>query len=227
MSDSDSKLAKYLDRKRDLALEIVKICSEIEKTKMYDFDTLFSKKYTIQDLVSIKNSVLSIKERNREKEYVEFLCRELDIDINVLAKKVLNHSPNSLNDYIRLRDRLHEEITPVEEKVSKPNYDENYCLGDDPMLTNMNYEVILPKELVVRMIINLDNLRRRKRDVSQYLRLVSNEQYQKITKKFRNLDKNYNELLSIDFENLIDFYNKCVDSIELEPINEKKYRHMF
>ncbi len=227
---SNDQLKRILEKERAyrfrLCCEINDLSREIGQEKGHEVESLYHSQMTKEELKALKKRALEVIERRDIRRQIRDIIEELNIDPNEILSLTIKRQPVTLDDFREIRDILLKKIQEMynpPKKETKPNYDKSYALGDDPMMSEIDYEVILPKEKVRKMINILDNLRRK--CSSSYIRCLSKEFYSRITKKYRNLDENYKNLTSIDFECLINLFNKATEDLEIEQVNELEYRH--
>lgn len=228
---SNDQLKAIRDKERTyrfkLCCEINNLAREINQEKGHDIEYLFHQGGTKEELKQMKQRALEIIEKRDIRRHIKYLIDELELDPNEVVELTIKRQPETLEDYKSIRDILLKKYEDKNNPLNKKeniNYDKSYALGDDPIMSRIEYEVILPKEKVEKMIILLDSLRR-KTSPSSYIRRLSKEFYSRLTKKYRNLDENYQLLDTYDFEYLINFFNKATEGLKIDSVEEIKYRH--
>ena len=230
-----AQLKKIRDERREarfrLCNKINDLASELGLfNRGYELYNLYSYGGTMDDLKKLYNGLELLAQKRLVRSEVIELAEYLDIPYEDIVRTTINRPAKTKEDYEEIRTILYKKLHEIEEE--KPESTRNYGLEislytffDDPIFSEVDYEITISKDKLREIIYNLDKIRRRKKNKSIEMNLLSKKEYDKITKPFRNLEENYDKLDSYDFERLISFYNRVVSSIDEEELEETNYRH--
>ena len=212
-----------------------KICQEIEKLghelgySNYRANSFYYGKFNIDQLKGIKSRLLKKQKRFYLVNYIFELAELLNYNDEKFILENMDQGPKSYEDLQALKEELEKELHKVLEKqdkksVSKINYDKDFALGNDPILTK-SIVTIIPMDKVIEIASCIEKIR--KSGKSPYLKSIKRDTYKRIMNRYMNMtiDK-YRLLDEIDFERLINLYNNSIEDLDkYEEIEEGEYRH--
>ncbi len=212
-----------------------KICKEIEELghelgySTYRANSFYYSKFNIEKLKGIKARLLKKQKRLYLVNYIFELAQVLGYYNEKFILENMDQGPKSYEDLLALKEELEIELGTILESQdrnnkTKINYDKDYALGDDPILTTTTITVI-PMDKVIELATIIDKLRRSGK--SPYLKSIKRDRYKRIMDKYLDMtEEKYKMLDEIDFERLINIYNKSIEDIDkYEEIEEEEFRH--
>ena len=212
-----------------------KICEEIETLghelgySTYKANNFYYSKLDINKLKGIKSRLLKKQKRIYLVNQIFELAEALGYNDEKFILENMDQGHKSYEDLLALKEELEKEIHMLLDEQDKSdknhiNYDKDFALGDDPILTTTTVTII-PIDEVRRIAMIIDKIR--KSGKSPYLKNIKRDRYKRIIDKYLNItEEQYKLLDEIDFERLINIYNNSIEDLDkYEEIGEKEFRH--